>query len=135
MKWINYIYTYIPSFLDLSHIPHPAHLGHHRASSWALSAIEWVPTASNLHRAVYIYKCYSLNLSLPLCSALCSQICSLHLHLCPALKINSKVTFLILDADRKRKNKQQTNKNTIVNAFSYFKYIYIYIFICLMISY
>ena len=31
MKWISYMYTYIPSFLDLP----PTHLGCHRAPSWA----------------------------------------------------------------------------------------------------
>ena len=41
MKWISYMYTYIPSLLDLSStpLPHPTHLGCHRAPSWPPCAI------------------------------------------------------------------------------------------------
>ena len=45
-KWMNYMYTYIPSLLDLPPTPQPhtTHLGHHRALSWAPSAMQQVPT-------------------------------------------------------------------------------------------
>ena len=36
MKWISYIYTHIsPHSCTSLPFPHPAHLGHHRALSWA----------------------------------------------------------------------------------------------------
>jgi len=36
VKWISYIYTYISSSrTSLPPVPHPTHLGHHRAQSWA----------------------------------------------------------------------------------------------------
>ena len=40
MKWISCMYTYIPSLLGIPppH-PHPTHLGHHRAPSWASCAL------------------------------------------------------------------------------------------------
>ena len=47
VDWISYMYTYIPSILDLPSTaprPHPTSLGHHRALSWVPWAIQKVPT-------------------------------------------------------------------------------------------
>ena len=45
MKWISYMYTYIPFLLDLHPTHHPTLLGHHRALSRAPCAIQQVPTS------------------------------------------------------------------------------------------
>ena len=37
--------------------------------------------ASVLHMVIYVYQCYSLNLSLPVLPWMCPQVHSLHLHL------------------------------------------------------
>ena len=49
MKWISYMYTYIPFLLELPPTPHPhpTHLGHHTAPSWAPCVLQQVPTSSS----------------------------------------------------------------------------------------
>ena len=44
IKWISYMYTYIPSLLDLPAI-HRTLLGHHRKPSWVPCATQQVPTS------------------------------------------------------------------------------------------
>ena len=46
-KWISYVYTYIPSLLDLSPNPasHCTPLGHRRTPSWVPCDIQKVPTS------------------------------------------------------------------------------------------
>ena len=64
MKWISYMYTYIPSLLDLppTSPPHPVHLGHPRALSWAPCAIPQVPTSY----LFYTWQCTYVNPNLPI---------------------------------------------------------------------
>ena len=45
MKWISYMYTYIPSHLDLPPTSLPPLEGHHRARSWAPCAIQQLPAS------------------------------------------------------------------------------------------
>ena len=48
-KWISYyMYTYIPPLLDLPS-PHPTHLGHHRAPSWAAVLYSSFPLVKNIY--------------------------------------------------------------------------------------
>ena len=68
------MYTYI---LSLLHLPptsclHPAHLGHHRAPSWAPCSIQQVPNRYLFHTWQFTY--ISLNLSIHLTPPLPSPI-------------------------------------------------------------
>ena len=47
VKWISYMYTYIPSLLSFppTAAPDPTSLAHRRAPSWALYAIQKLPTS------------------------------------------------------------------------------------------
>ena len=50
VKWISYMYTYIPSFLDLIYHPFLTNpLGHHRAPSWTPCAAQQLPTSHLFH--------------------------------------------------------------------------------------
>ena len=63
-KYISYMYTYIPSLLDLPPAaprPHRTHLGHHRALSWAPCAIQQVPTS----HLFYTWSCIYVHPNLP----------------------------------------------------------------------
>ena len=60
-KWISYTYTSLPSLLGLPPPPHPPHLGHHRAPSWAPCAIQQVPTSY----LFYTWWCIYVNPNLP----------------------------------------------------------------------
>ena len=67
----------------LTHLPlHPTSLGCHRALSLSFlhqtSNSQWL---SILYMILYIFQCYSLNLSHFLLPQLCSKVCSLCLHL------------------------------------------------------
>ena len=64
-KWISYIYIYISplSWTSLSLPPHPTHLGHHRALSWAPCALQQVPSV--LHMVVYVCQSQSPSSSQP----------------------------------------------------------------------
>ena len=63
MKWISYMYTYIPLLLNLpSPAPCPGHLGHHRAPSWAPCAIQQVRTSY----LFYTWQCTCVNPNLPI---------------------------------------------------------------------
>ena len=55
MKWISYMYAYIPFLLDLPPTPpHPTHLGRHRARSWAPCAVQQVPTSYLFYMILYM---------------------------------------------------------------------------------
>ena len=75
------MYTYI---LSLLHLPptsrlHPAHLGHHRAPSWALCSIQQVPNRYLFHTWQFTY--INLNLSNHLTPPLPSPIIKTLKHL------------------------------------------------------
>ena len=53
VKWISYMYTYIPSLLDLPPTPHPTHLGCH---STVLSSQMSILTQVNTH-TYWILRC------------------------------------------------------------------------------
>ena len=61
MKWISFMYTYIPSLLDLPLPPHPTPLDHHRAPSWASCALQQVPTSY----LFYTWVCICVDSNLP----------------------------------------------------------------------
>ena len=46
---------------------------------------------SLLHLVIYMFQCYSLNLSHPLLPLLCPQVCSLCLYCCPANMFTSTI--------------------------------------------
>ena len=79
MKWISYIYTFIPSLLA-SVPPTP----HYRSLSWASCAL-WVPSSYLFYTRQCKCQSYSPNVSHPLLPQLCPRVCSLCLHLysCP----------------------------------------------------
>ena len=53
MKWISYMYTYIPCLLNLPLASLPATpLGHHRAQSWAPCVIQQLPANCLIHGGV-----------------------------------------------------------------------------------
>ena len=88
-KWISHMYTYIPSLLDLPPTPppHPTHLGHHRALSWAPCATQQVPTSYLFYtRSVYMSIPISQFILPPTAHSPCPHSRSLHLCLysCPA---------------------------------------------------
>ena len=100
MNWISYMYTYIPSLLDLppTPTPNPTHLGHHRAPSWAPCVIQQVPTSY----LFYTWQCRYVNPNLsihPTPPSLfpCPHIHSLQLRLysCPA---NRFIYTIFLDS-------------------------------------
>ena len=93
-KWISYMYTYIPSLLDLPPNPlHPTHLGHHRALSWAPCTIQQVPTSY----LFYTWWCIYVNHNLPIHSPFpppCFHTSVLYTCVfIPALQIGSSVPF------------------------------------------
>ena len=53
--WISHKYVHIPSLLDLPRSPHPTHLGHHRALSWAPCAIRQGPISCFFYTRHCIY--------------------------------------------------------------------------------
>ena len=85
VKWISYMYTYIPSVLDLRPT---TPVSPHRAASWAPTAVNQLPTS----QLSYTRQCYmsvpisQLILLSPSPPALCPQVHSLCLCLysCPA---------------------------------------------------
>ena len=84
MKWVSYMYTYIPSFGAFPPPHHPSFLGGHRAWSWSPCATEQLPTSYLYYMLVCIY----INPSVPIhhiLSPLCPHVCSLHLcfYSCP----------------------------------------------------
>ena len=92
--WTGYMYTYIPSLLDLPLTP-PSHpLGHHRAPSWAPCAIQHLPTSY----LCYTWQCVYISATLSICPTLSFPL-SVHkciLDVCvslPALQIGSSVLF------------------------------------------
>ena len=57
MKWISYMYTYIPFLLALcptTNLLHPTSVGHHRAQSWVPRGIQRLPTSYLTHGCVYM---------------------------------------------------------------------------------
>ena len=67
--WIGHVYTYItPCWASFPPHPHPSSLGHHSTELCSLCYIAASYYLSILHMVMYIYQCYSLNLSHPLCS-------------------------------------------------------------------
>ena len=96
-KWISYMYTYVPSFLNLSLTPHPTPLGH--LENWAelLVLHSSFPLAiHHTHGSV----CASMMLSRlipPSPSPPCPQVCSrrLCLYFCPA---NRFINTIFLDS-------------------------------------
>ena len=96
MKWISYMYTYIPYLLNLppTSNPHPTHLGHHRAPSWAPCALQQVPTSYLFYTRLCIY----VNPNLPMHPTPLSppRVHMFILYICvciPALQIGSSVPF------------------------------------------
>ena len=61
-KWISYMYTYIPSLLDLPSTLHPTPLGDYRAWSWASCAIQQLPTSC----LFYTWWCICVSPNLPI---------------------------------------------------------------------
>ena len=95
MKWISYMYTYVPSLLDHppTH-PHPTHLDRHRAPNWAPCAIQQVPTIYPF----YTWKCIYVKSNLPVRPTLpCPPRVHMSvLYICvsiPVLQIGSSVPF------------------------------------------
>ena len=88
-QWVSYMYTHIPSLLDLPST-NPTCLGHHRVQSWAPCAIRHLPTSYLLYTWLWICQCYSINSS----PSLGPHIHSLWLSLysCPANSLSA--TFL-----------------------------------------
>ena len=97
-KWISYMYTYIPSLLDLSPTaPHSTRLGHYRALSWAPRAIQQVPLASYFtHGSVFMSNLISQFVP-PSPSPPCPQVRSLPLHLC-SFPTNRFISTIFLDS-------------------------------------
>ena len=60
--WISYKYTYVSSLLSLP----PTPLGHHRAPSWALCAMQQLPTSYLL----YTWWCIYVSPTLSICPTL-----------------------------------------------------------------
>ena len=61
-KWISYMYTYIPSLLDLPSTLHPTPLSDYRAWSWASCAIQQLPTSC----LFYTWWCICVSPNLPI---------------------------------------------------------------------
>ena len=83
-KWINHVYTYILSLLNLPPIPPCPPLGHHRTMCWAPCAIQQVPAICFTNGGVYV-SVLLFQFVHPLLPPLCSQVCSvgLCLYSCP----------------------------------------------------
>ena len=96
---ISHRYSHVPFLLEApSHlVPHHAPLGCHGTLGWALFHTPNSHLLSILHMVMYIFPCYSLNLSHSLLLPLCPQVCSLylHLHCCPA---NRFISTIFLDS-------------------------------------
>ena len=54
MKWISYMYTYIPFLWPTANLLHSTPLGHHRAQSPAPRAIQQLPTSYFMHGCIYM---------------------------------------------------------------------------------
>ena len=95
MKWISYMYTYIPSLLDLPPTPHPTHLGQHRAQSWAPCALQQVPTSYLFYTGQCTYVNPSVPIHLPPPAPRCVHTSVLYVCASiPALQTGSSVPFL-----------------------------------------
>ena len=85
------IHTSPSSWVSLP-LPHPIHLGHHRAPSWASCTIQQLPTSCLFYTWWCIYSSHSPSSSTPFLP-LCPHICSLHLHSCPANRFICTITL------------------------------------------
>ena len=52
---MSHNYTRIPFLLSLPPLPHPTHLGHHRAPGWAPRVMQQLLTSSLFYTRVCIY--------------------------------------------------------------------------------
>ena len=95
--WISHRYTYVPSLLNLSAIPHPIPPSRLSQSTRLSSLCHSKSPLSILYMVIFMFPCCSLNLSHLLHPTLCPQVCSLclNLHCCPE---NRFISAMFLDS-------------------------------------
>ena len=94
--WINHMYTYVPSLLNLpptsQPIPPLEIVREHHICKHSL-LIQLIPIGYLFHIFLHMFPCHSLHLSHPLFPLPCPQVCSLcrYLHSCPANRFISTI--------------------------------------------